>query len=200
MKTLLAILAVSAATVVAAEIESIDSEQLGKIARRILADYGSPSDAPVATDVDVDKAAGLKGGEAGLIAMPDKKLAAEALASVSDKPTTLGQLWMHKVVPSVGGSAPSAAKLRTVEVGDERKKVEVYYLTAAKSPAGALELSLISAGKEPLVKVPLVKTDASASTTPFSVSAQKDGEHSGVLVLSVFGSYKADIPLTKAAQ
>ncbi|MEK0449649.1 MAG: hypothetical protein RL088_1917 [Verrucomicrobiota bacterium] len=200
MKTLIAILAVSVATVVAAEIESIDSEQLGKIARRILSDYGSPADVPVATDVDVEKAAGLKGGEAGLIAMPDKKLSAESLATISDKPVTFGQLWMHKVVPAIGGSAPSAAKLRTVEVGDEHKKVEVYYLTAAKSPAGVVELSLISAGKEPLVKVPLVKTDAAESATPFSVSAQKDGEQSGVLVLSVFGSYKADIPLTKSAQ
>ncbi len=202
MKTLLTLLALATATAVAADIEPIPAEELGKVARKIISQYGTPADAPMVVDVNLDKAAGIKGGQAGLIVMPDKKLTAESLLAFTEKPTPVGLLWMHKIVPSVASAAPAASKLRTVEFGEgeNRKAVEVYYLSVAKTASGALELALTVRDKEPLVKVPLVKTDAAVTDAPFAVSGQKEGDNTGVLVLSIFGSHKADIPLIKPAE
>ena len=202
MKTIFTILAVTIASTIAAEIQPIEQEAAGKIARVILSQYGAPADAPFVTELDTEKVAGIKGGEAALIVIPDKKLTSEFLAGATDKPTAIGQLWMHKVVPSINGTAADSTKLRTVKVAGDQgtKSVEVYYLSVSKSAAGALDLALTSAGKDSLLKVPLVKTDASASAAPVAVTAHKDGEHGGLLVLSVFGSYKADISITKAAE
>lgn len=202
MKSIFTILAVTITTTFAVEIEPIPSEEVGKVARKIISQYGVPADAPMATEVDTEKAVGIKGGQAGLVVMPDKKLTAESLGAATEKPAAIGQLWMHKVVPVVSGTAPAAAKLRTVEFGENenRKSVEVYYLSVSKTSAGSLEMALTGRDKEPLVKVPLVKTDAAASTVPMAVTASKEGEHTGVLVLSLFGSYKADISITKAAE
>ena len=202
MKTIFTILAATIATTLAAEIQPIEQEAAGKIARVILSQYGAPTDAPFVTELDTEKVGGIKGGEAALIVIPDKKLTSELLAAATDKPTAIGQLWMHKVVPSINGAAADSTKLRTVKVAGDQgtKAVEVYYLSISKSPAGVLDLALTSAGKEPLVRVPLVKTDATATASPMAVTAHKESEHGGLLVLSVFGSYKADISITKAAE
>jgi hypothetical protein len=202
MKTIFALLALSIARTIAADIEPIEQDAAGKIARKILAEYGSPADAPFPGELDTQKVAGIKGGEAGLIVIPDKKLTAELLSAVTEKPTPIGQLWMHKVVPSINGTAAAASKLRTVKIGGDEgsKSVEVYYLTVSKNTTGALELALTAVEKEPLVKVALVKTDAASSSAPMAVNAHKEGENSGILVLSVFGSYKADIQITKATE
>lgn len=184
----------------AQEIESVPQDHAIGIARKLVATLGTPADAPIATEVDVEKAVGIKGGsQAGVLAMPDKKLTAEALAAAGKEPIAVGHLWMRLVVPSVNNSAPSADKLRTVTVSgnNEDAKVELYYLTVSKSEKGELELSLIAKDKTALVKVPLVKTDAAANSTPIALAAHKEGENTGVLVVSVFGSHKADLTLTK---
>ena len=202
MKSILTILAVTIAATFAAEIEPIEQAAAGKIARVILAQYGAPTDAPFVTELDTEKVAAIKGGEAALLVIPDKRLTAELLTAATEMPTAIGQLWMHKVVPTINGNAAESSKLRTVKVAGDQgtKAVEVYYLSISKTAAGALELALTSAGKDSLVKIPLVKTDAAATTTPVAVNAHKDGEHSAVLVLSVFGSYKADVPIAKAGE
>jgi hypothetical protein len=202
MKTILTILAVTIATTFAADVEVIESDAAGNIARVILAQYGAPADAPFVNELDTEKVAGIKGGEKGIIVIPDKKLTAESLSAATEKPMPIGQVWMHKVVPAINGVAADSAKLRTVKIAGDQgsKSVEVYYLSVSKSAKGTLDLALTAAGNEPLVKLPLVKTDAASSTAPLAVSAHKEGENSGVLVLSVFGSYKADVAILKAGE
>jgi hypothetical protein len=199
MKTTIAFLTI-AVSAFAQEVQSIPDEEAQKVARRIIASYGAPADAPFATDVDVANPSGIKGGDkAGLIALPDKKLTAEAVAATGKTITPAGQLWMHKIVPFVAGGAPEPAKLRTVEFGEgeQKRAVEVYYLGLVKTDDGALELGLYAKDREPLVKVPLVKTDAAATATAIALSGHKEGDDKGVLVVTVFGSYKADITVTK---
>jgi hypothetical protein len=106
---------------------------------------------------------------------------------------------MRNVVPMAGGTAPEAMKLRTIPVSDGEKevKVEVYYLGVTKTDAGALELGLYTKAKEPLVTAPLVKTDAAASTTPIAIDGHKESDNTGALVVTVFGSYKADFSVTR---
>lgn len=198
-KLLPAVLALTSFTF-AQNIEQVPAEQANKIARLVTNALGTPSDAPFAVDPDVANPAGIKAsGETGLLALPDRKLTPEVLAAAGKDITALGHLWMRNIVPSVNGGAPDPAKLRTVGVSDSDKevKVEVYYLGVAKTDAGVLELGLYSKTKEPLVKVPLVKTDAAASSKPIALDGHKEGENSGVLVITVFGSYKADVTVTK---
>ena len=81
MKLLPAILLI-ATCAVAAEIQQMPAEQVAKIARLVGAALGSPSDVPFAVDADADKSAGIKGGgDTGLVAIPDRKLTAEAVAN-----------------------------------------------------------------------------------------------------------------------
>lgn len=184
----------------AQEIQQVPAEQAGKIARKVTAALGSPTDAPFAVDPDVEKPAGIKAsGDTGLLALPDKKLKPETLAAAGKEVTPLGHLWMRNIALAVSGSAPDSAKLRTVGVSDGEKevKVDVYYLGIAKGDAGALDLGIYGKGKEALAKVPLVKTDAAASPTPIALDGHKEGENTGVLVITVFGSYKADVTVTK---
>jgi len=109
------------------------------------------------------------------------------------------QLWMRNVVPSVNNAAPDPAKLRTLTFrdGDNEAKVEVYFVGISKNDGGALELGLCAKDKEPLVKVPLVKTDAAANGVSIALDGHKEGENSGVLVVTIFSSYNADITVTK---
>ncbi len=184
----------------AQEIEPVAQDHAIAIARKLTTTLGTPADAPIATEVDVEKATGIKGGsKAGLLAMPDKRLSAESLAATGKDPVAVGHLWMRLVVPSVGNAAPAPDKLRTLTISDgqEDAKVELYYLAATKSEKGELELSLLCKDKTPLVKVPLVKTDAAANSTPIALAGHKEGENTGVLVVTVFGTYKADITVTK---
>jgi hypothetical protein len=185
---------------VAEEVQQVSAEQAGKIARKVTAALGSPSDAPFAVDPDVAKPSGIKAsGETGLLAVPDRKLTPDALAAAGKESTALGHLWMRNIVPQVNNVAPERAKLRTVAIRDieNEVKVELYFLGITKSEAGALELGVYGKDKEPLVKVPLVKTDAAASSTPIALDGHKEAENTGVLVITVFGSYKADVLVTK---
>lgn len=199
MKVLSGLLLI-ATCALAQEIQPLSAEQAVKIARKVTAALGSPTDAPFAVDADVDKAAGIKGGgEVGLMAIPERKLTGEALANAGKGVSALGQLWMRNVVPIVNNAAAAPSQLRTVTVrdADQEAKVEVYFLAVTKTDDGGLELGLYAKEKEALVKVPLVKTDAPGNTMPIALDGHKEGENTGVLVVTVFGSYKADITVTK---
>jgi hypothetical protein len=183
----------------AQEVEPVPAEHTAGIAAKLLEVLGKPADAPLATEVDADKAVAIKAGKAGMLAMPDKKLSPATLDGAGKDPVAVGQLWMHLVVPQVDKTAPDPDKLRTLTVGDGEKeaKVELYYLAVTKTEAGALELSLFAKDKTPLVKVPLAKTDAAATATPIALDGHKDTDTTGLLVISLFGSYKADLTVTK---
>ncbi len=185
---------------VAQEIQQIPSEQIAKIAGKAIETLGSPSDAPFSVDADASKAAGIQaGGDTGLLAIPDRKLAAEAVAGAGKTVSGIAQLWMRNVVLAVNNAAADPAKLRTVTFreGDNEAKAEAYFIGVSKTDSGALELALFAKDKEPLVKVPLVKTETAASSVPIALDGRKEGENRGVLVVTIFGSYKADIAVTR---
>ncbi len=197
---LLPVLVLITTFAVAQEIQQVSSEQAGKIARKVTEALGSPADAPFIVNGDAEKSVAIKGGgDIGLLAIPDRKFTTAILTDAGTAVSPLGQLWMRNVVPAVSGAAPDPAKLRTVIVHDREQdaKVEAYFLGLSKSAGGTLELGLYAKDKEPLVKVPLVKTDAAESAVPILLDGHKDGETTAVLVISVFGSYKADITVTK---
>src|SRR2546428_30552 len=89
----------------AQDVEQIPAEKVRDVALKVAAQIGTPADAPLSTDLDIDRAAGLKAGKAGLLLLPDKKLTAEAVAAAKES-MAFGQLWMVDMVPSVNSAAP----------------------------------------------------------------------------------------------
>lgn len=202
MKTpLLTTLLALTALAFAQDIQQVPAEQAAAIARKAVAALGQPADAPFAVDADTDKPAAIRAsGDVGLLAMPDKKLTPATLAATGKDTTALGQLWMRNIVPAPGGSAPDPAKLRTIAVKDkdEREvKVEAYHLGIGKTGTGELAIAIYGRDKEPLLTVPLVKTDAPEIATPITLDGHKEGENTGVLVITLFGSHKADVTVTR---
>ena len=187
---------------IAQDPESIPLEKAQEVARKITAQFGAPADAPLAVEVDADKVSGVKAGKAGLIAIADKSLTTETLEKAGAEAKGIGQLWMHKVAPAVDGQAADRSKLRPVEFGEDgdKKKAEVYFLGITKGDDGALTLGLYTKDKAPLARVPLVKTNAAATSEPLAVTGRKEDDETGMLVVSVFGSYKADIAVKKARE
>ncbi len=184
------------ACAVAEEIQQVPAYVAAKIAQRVTASLGSPADAPFAVDPDVKKPGGVMSSwDTILIALPDRKLTFETLAAAGKEVVAVGHLWMHQVVPFVNGAATAPEKLRSFMMPDngKEKKVEGYYLGFAKSDAGALELSVYGKDKAPLIKVPLAKTGGAASAVPIHLDGRKAGERTGVLVITLFGIYRAEV-------
>lgn len=201
MKTLFALFALTAFAT-AESIEPIPADKAEMVARALVQALGAPVDVPFTSVVDAKKAAGLRAGAGGLIFVPETKLTLAAVAAAGKEPLALGQLWMRGASPTVGDAAPAVVKLRTVEMGEgeEKRSAQVYFVSIAKNDAGTLELSFFAKEKEALVKVRLAKTDADENGTPVALTGHKEGEDTGVLVMTIFGSYKADVPVIKAAE
>ena len=193
---LLAPLLVIGACAVAQEIQQVPSYVAAKIAQRVTASLGSPADAPFAVDPDLKKPGGVMASwETILVALPDRKLTPDTLAAAGKEVVAVGHLWMHQVVPFVNGAATAPEKLRSFMIAGEgrEQKVEGYYLGFAKSDAGVLELSVYGKDQAPLIKVPLVKTGGALSAVPIHLDGRKAGEHTGVLIITIFGNFKAEV-------
>ena len=193
---LLAPLLVFGACAFAQEIQQLPAYVAAKIAQKFTACLGSPADAPFAVDPDVKKPGGVMASwETVLIALPDRKLTPGTLAVAGKEVVAVGHLWMHQVVPFVNGAATAQEKLRSFTMPEKNaeKKVEAYYLGFAKTDAGTLELSIYGKDKEPLVRVPLVKSSGAASAVPIHLDGRKAGEHTGVLIITIFGNFKAEV-------
>lgn len=200
MKTL-TVLAFIAATAMGQEVVPLDEAQRG--ARKVTDTLGTIADAPLTTDVDLDKPQAIKAGKVGLLIIPDKKLTLETLGSAGDAIMPIGQLWTLNVSLGKNGEPMPNDKIRFVSVsdGDRDLQVQLYFVGAAKNSTGQLELVVFAKDKEAFVRVPLAK--ASATTTqdlPIELSGRKDDDNTGTLSLRVLGQYVADITLKRPAE
>ena len=75
-------------------------------------------------------------------------------------------------------------------------KSRLYYLGVTRTEIGSLELSIFAKDRQPLVKVTLVKMDAAASSTPIHLDGCRGSDKEGVLIITVFGCYKAEVIVT----
>jgi hypothetical protein len=197
----LAALALASAVSLAQEVVPLDEAQRG--ARKVTDSLGTPSDAPFVTDVDVTKPQAIKAGKAGLLIIPDKKLTSEALGGISDSITPVGQLWMLNISLGKNGEPAPNEKIRFLNVsdGDRTLQVQLYFVGAAKNTDGNLDLVVFAKDKEPLVRVPLTKANASASQElPIEISGRKDDDDTGTLSLRVLGQYIANLTVKRPAE
>jgi len=184
---------------VAAAQEIIDSEEAQKIAQKLATVSTASSDQPFTIDIDVQRPVGLKGGEAGLIILPDKHFSAETLAGAGKTVTPIGQLWMYKVNLASNGLGVDKGKLRTFTVGegDKSRDVQLFLLGVAKTEQGATELVVYAKGGEAVLHAPLNKHFAAKKEVAIDLSGRKTGEESAALTVDFFGEYAADLAVVK---
>jgi len=175
--------------------EAIPLEEAQKAARMLVSAVGTPRDLPFAVEADIERPAGLKGGEAGVLVLPDRKLTAETVASAGQTFVPVGQLWSLKATLAADGRGFAGDRLRLVTVGDgERvRQVQFFLLGVVKNQQGALELGVFGQGAEPLCRVALQKAGAGRQDFPLELTGAKTGEQSARLTLRVLGQYTADL-------
>ena len=196
----IAILALVAAAFSATAQESIQLEEAQRVAHKLNDTIGNPSDAPFITDVDPDKPHGFKVGDAGLMALPDRKLTTGALDRATKEPLPIGQLWSLKASLAKEGRAIAHDQLRLVKIGDGEKsqEVQLYYLGATKNDAGELQLLIFAKDKaQPFLRVPLKKIASTSSSSPLEIEGRKQSEDTGLLTIRVLGEYAAEVPVMK---
>jgi hypothetical protein len=201
-KSLALLLAVCALASSARAQEVIALDQAQKIAQKLATVYTASNDQPFTVTIDVDKPAGLKGGDAGLIVLPDRKLSAETFANAGKTVTPVGQLWTYHVNLANNGISIENSKVRTLtfDDGDKAHDVQLFLLGVAKSEQGALELVVYGKGSEPILRAPLTKTSSDKQELPIELSGRKTGENSAALTLNLSGQYTADLAVVKAGE
>jgi hypothetical protein len=199
--TLSSLLALALAfTVSASAQETADLEAAQKIALKLKTTIGTPTDAPLAVDADVEKPSMLKvGGDAGILFMPDRKLSAASITGAGSEIVPLGQLWMRKLTLVSGVKALAGDKVRTVSVTDDGKEARVllFYVGARKSAAGSPELVLFAKDTTPLVTVPIESTNGEKGEVPVELSGRKSSEAVGLLTLAILGRHQAELRVMK---
>ncbi|MEW6304538.1 MAG: hypothetical protein AB1705_13755 [Verrucomicrobiota bacterium] len=196
LKSILPLLAATALTLAAVAQETVDIEDARKGARLLTEKLGEVSDAPFKIEADLDKPSGLRANEVRILVIPDKKLTAEAIAKAGDKPLPVAQLWMLRVSPVTDGKATPNDKLRllTITADGQEHQVNLHYLGIQKAGKD-LQLVVFAKDKEPLLKLPLEKSDGTQSW-PIEISGRKE-EDRGILTLNLLGKYRAELTLTR---
>jgi hypothetical protein len=198
-KSLALVLALVSLARVAAAQELIEPEEAQKIAQKLATVSTAPSDQPFTIDIDAKNPVGLKGGEAGLIILPDKRFTSDTLANAGKTATPVGQLWMYKINLASNGLGVDKGKLRTFTVGDGDKSrdVQLFLLGVAKTEQGATELVVFAKGGEAVLHAPLNKHFAAKKEVVIDISGRKTSEDSAALTLDFFGEYAADLAVVR---
>ena len=175
--------------------EAIPLEKAQQGARKLADVLGQPGNLPLATNVDVEKPQAFKAGDAALLIIPEQSLSADTLSAAGETVLPIGQLWTHKLILSTSSSRQQ--RTFTIHDKDRDMQVNLYLLGATKNAAGALELVVFGADKEPLAHVPLAAADGPSQSFPIEISGQREGENTGRLTLNILGRQKADILLKR---
>lgn len=153
--------------------------------------------APIKVDADLKRPFAGHEGDYGVLVLPETKISAAALSTLTRDPAPVGQLWLRNLTPLVQGTATADTDLQIVSLWHEGQSIRVplCLLGARKTEAGGLELLVYSKGRTPLLTVPL-KRDARAQKLPIEVTGEQNSD-SGTLRLHVLGEYVAEIPVTE---
>jgi hypothetical protein len=178
--------------------EQVPREECLKIAFALSLNLKELLATPIPTDPDVKRPVAVKHGDYGGMVLPETKLA-ESLAKAGTEPVSIGQLWLHKLVPVKDGQPVAADKLRVVKVThrDETAEVVCCALGVRKSGEG-FELLFFGKDKTPVFKTPL-KASPEKQEEPIEISADRQGD-SGFITLKIAGKYQATFEVTDPDQ
>lgn len=193
------VVAVSALNLSQAQ-ERISKDEASRYANLVGEAQKSLKDAPIATEVDVTRPVALRDGEYGAMVLPDKRLAADALAKVGTDVLPLGQLWLHKLAPLVDGAVVPNSKLKTISPsGGEltASTVPCLFLGVRKS-GDNLELVIYGKAKEP-IQTAKFKAISLTQELPIELDATREND-GGLLKIRVLGKFEAEFKVTDPDQ
>ncbi len=159
------------------------------------------ADLPLVCELDLDKPAAIRAGEAGVLVIPDQRAVADQFAKAGKDAVPLGHLWLRNVAPMKDGNPLPNADQRTVKVrsGDSTAEAQLFVLAVRRNAADKLELLVLGKTKAPVLALPLEKSTV-AGDAPIQIQGRKTGEASGVLTLIFFGQHQAELTLGKPAE
>jgi len=195
MRTVLAVLTMLAGCYAAQAQEALSREEAIKAAFRLCSDLPKMLDTPIPTDPDVKRPVGVHADKRGLLILPESKLRVDAVAKAGPDAAPVGQLWLLKIVPVVGGQPVKADRLRMVTFSDDKENavVALCALGVRKGADGRPELLVYGKDKEPLLHVALTEISGKQEN-PIEVSAEQQGD-GAMLTLKILGKFIASFPV-----
>ena len=180
--------------------ERLPRDEARRYARVCVEQAADLADSPVKADADPDRACAVRGEGGGAMAVPDRKLSAEDLRKAGEGVVPVGQLWLRKWRPVLGGKAVPDDRLRvlTVNVDDKDRPMPVLLLGVRKKARG-LELVAYAAGEDPLLALPLKGVDF-IQDLPVELEWQRGEGSVDSLQVTIAGKYQAVLHVTRAGK
>ena len=196
MRAILAAVLFLASVSLAQGQETLPRDEALKAAFRLCRDLPKMLETPIPTDPDVKRPVGVRGDNRGGLLLPESKLCLETVAKAGPEAAAIGQLWLLKVVPVVGGQSAQADQLQMVTVsGDqETAAVALCALGVRQGADGRPELLVYGKGKEPLLHVALTPI-SDKQENPIELTAEQQGD-GALLTLMILGKYSASFAVS----
>lgn len=199
MKTPLLILLTFVATSAHSQVERAPLEEAQKAVLHLNNALGELKDAPFRLEVNAFKPCAIKGdGKAAALVVPAYSLSERIHDARRKTAIPAGQLWLHKVVPTVNGKAVPKEALRLIKVKADEGEIEVsmFHLAYERYGDGG-KLQVFGKGKEPLLEV-MLKSMKVPQETPLEIEVQKDESGTPQLVFFVADKFEGRMPLALA--
>jgi hypothetical protein len=198
MKPVVAGLCIAFLVGLAAGQDRLPPDEAQRYAKVCVGQAGRLADAQIEMDVDPDKACAVRGEGGGAMAIPDKKLTRERLLKIGEGVVPVGQVWLRKWTPVVGGKPVPKERLRvvTVNVDDKDRPMPLLLAGVRKKREAGLELVVYGTDSEPLLAVPL-KAVEFVQDLPLDLRWERGEKNVDPLTLTVFGKYQAVLPVTR---
>jgi hypothetical protein len=176
--------------------DRLPQEETKGYAKLCLEQATNLTDLPLKMDVDPDKPCAVRGEGGGAMVIPDKKLSKETLEKAGKDVKSVGQLWLRKWTPVVGGKAIPNDQLGivTVTIYDKDRPMTLLFLGVRKGKA--LELVVYTKESEPLMVLPL-KEFGSVVELPLELEWKRGEKDGDLLTLNVLGKYQAVVTIAR---
>jgi hypothetical protein len=177
--------------------ERIAPEDAQKFARLFIDQAAKQTDLQLKLEPDPERAFGLKKDNVGALIIPDKRLTADLLHKAGQDVVPVAQFWVRHLTVVAKDQAVPSDKLRVVAVtvGDKEHPLPLFLLGARRTASQELELLVYGNGKEPLLQLPLRKTEVRPEL-PIEFEARGENDRA-VLTLNLLGAYQAELTVAK---
>lgn len=200
MKTASLCLAILTLTLTVSAQEVLTQEQLEKAVPRILERAADQENLQLKLDGDGAKAFGMKAKDHAAVIIPNKGLTAESFKKLDKEVLVLGQLWLARLAPAVDGKPVPNSSLRLVKFVEKEKEQNLpLQLLGVQKTGEKIELVVYAKGKEPLLRLPLTRTDFKQEL-PLELDMRKLSDDLGIIDINIFGQFNAGLTVGLLAE
>lgn len=179
--------------------EPIVGDGLQKVVGRLMERASDQKNLPLPMEVNAERAAGMKIKGYGTVVLPAKGLSKEALSKAGKDVVPVGQLWMARLVPAANGMPLPNEMLRAIKVtiDQEESTLQLLMLGLRKKADDGIELVLFAKGKDPVLTLPLRKTDRTQEL-PVELDMRSGTESLGLIDIYILGQFQAALPVAES--